>query len=61
MEDLRLGATILREHISLETEKAERAARVKASEKANAAAAAEKVYLRQCSKKQGLIWLLRSN
>jgi hypothetical protein len=55
MEDLRLGAAILREHISLEMEKAERAARAKASEKANAAAAAEKVYFRQYDKKPGLI------
>lgn len=43
MEDLRIGAAILREHINLETEKAERAARAKANEKANAAAAAERV------------------
>ncbi|EKM80075.1 hypothetical protein AGABI1DRAFT_113299 [Agaricus bisporus var. burnettii JB137-S8] len=45
MDDLRLGAIILREHVNLETEKAERAARAKANEKANAAAAAEKVKL----------------
>lgn len=49
MDDLRLGAIILREHVNLETEKAERAARAKANEKANAAAAAEKVVLKSCS------------
>lgn len=43
MGDLRLGATILREHINLETEKVERAVRAKANEKANIAAAAERV------------------
>lgn len=43
MGDLRLGAKILREHINLETEKSERAARAKANEKANIAAAAERV------------------
>ncbi|KAF9453065.1 hypothetical protein P691DRAFT_802444 [Macrolepiota fuliginosa MF-IS2] len=45
MEDLSLGAAILREHINIETEKAERAALAKANEKANAAAAAERVKL----------------
>lgn len=43
MEDLRLGATILREYLDLEAQKAERVARAKANEKANAAAAAERV------------------
>jgi len=43
MDDLRTGAKILRDHLGLETEKAERAARAKANEKADAAAAAERV------------------
>lgn len=43
MDDLRIGAKILRDHLELEMEKEERAARAKANEKANAAAAAEKV------------------
>jgi hypothetical protein len=43
MDDLRVGAKILRDCIDLENEKAERAARAKANEKANAAMAAERV------------------
>jgi len=43
MDDLRIGAKILRDHLELEMEKEERAARAKANEKANAAAATEKV------------------
>lgn len=43
MDDLRIGAKILRDHLGLEMEKEERAARAKANEKANAAAVAEKV------------------
>ena len=43
MDDLHIGAKILRDHLGLEMEKEERAARAKANEKANAAAAAERV------------------
>ena len=43
MDDLRIGAKILRDHLELEMEKVERAARAKANEKIDAAAAAERV------------------
>lgn len=43
MEDLQMGAGILKEYITLETEKQDRAARAKKSEKAAHDAAAEKV------------------
>ncbi|KIM46147.1 hypothetical protein M413DRAFT_305023 [Hebeloma cylindrosporum] len=45
MEDLQMGAGILKEYITLETEKQERAARAKKSEKAAHDAAAERVKL----------------
>ncbi|KAF8974533.1 hypothetical protein BDZ97DRAFT_1774075 [Flammula alnicola] len=45
LEDLRIGATILQEYITLETEKEERVARAKKSEKAAHDDAAEKVKL----------------
>ncbi|KAJ3576196.1 hypothetical protein NP233_g581 [Leucocoprinus birnbaumii] len=45
MDDLQIGARILRDFIDLETEKIERAAKARANEKANAAAAAERVRL----------------
>ncbi|KXN89617.1 hypothetical protein AN958_05484 [Leucoagaricus sp. SymC.cos] len=45
MEDLHIGRSILYNHIKLETEKMERAARARANEKANAAAAAQRVKL----------------
>lgn len=43
MEDLQMGASILKEYITLETEKQDRAARAKKSEKAAHDAAAERV------------------
>jgi len=45
MEDLRMGSSILKDYIELETEKQERAARSKKNEKASIEAAAEKVKL----------------
>ncbi|KAF5363787.1 hypothetical protein D9756_000414 [Leucocoprinus leucothites] len=45
MGDLQVGAKILRDHIDLETEKEERIVRARANEKANIAAAAERVKL----------------
>jgi hypothetical protein len=43
MEDLRIGSSILKDYINLETEKQERAARSKKNQKASIEAAAEKV------------------
>lgn len=43
MEDLRIGNSILKDYIDLETEKEERAARAKKNEKASIEAAAKKV------------------
>jgi hypothetical protein len=43
MEDLQMGASILKEYITLEVEKQDRAARAKKSEKAAHDAAAERV------------------
>lgn len=43
MEDLRIGSSILKDYLDLETGKQERAARSKKNEKASIEAAAEKV------------------